>query len=337
KNGKRIPAAAKRDADIWTFWNQGKIAMFQDYLDYRLIAQINPEQIGIAPIPLGPTGIRGSEVNSTCMGMYAGIKDPRVRQAAWAFMRFWTSRDAVRIRTQIYIENGYGRFLNPADLRRYGHSEYLRQVPKGWEKVFAQAMQDGVPEPCGKNCDLIYEFMTNPLEQALVEHLGEKPLAEVRPRIMELLKIGAADTNERMIGWVPPDVLRFRKRVALVTAMGIILAFIWAFRYLMRIFTPQGAKASGWGSRKHLPAYLMLVPALTLMFVWQYVPSLRGSLLAFTNYRIMGGSRLVGLENFANVLFDHVFWDTLGHSLWYAGLILLLGFTAPILLAVLLH
>jgi multiple sugar transport system permease protein len=51
----------------------------------------------------------------------------------------------------------------------------------------------------------------------------------------------------------------------------------------------------------------------------------------------MGGSRLVGLENFANVLFDPVFWETLGHSLWYAGLILLLGFTAPILLAVLLH
>ncbi len=337
KNGKTIPAAAKRDADIWTFWNQGKIAMFQDYLDYRLIAQINPEQIGIAPIPLGPTGLRGSEVNSTCMGMYAGIKDPRVRQAAWEFMRFWTSLDAVRIRTRIYVENGFGRFLNPADLRRFGYTEYLRQVPKGWEQVFAAAMRDGVPEPCGKNCDLIYQFMTKPLEQALVEHLGEKPLAEARPRILELLKIHAANTNERMIGIVPPAKLRVRKRVAMVVAMLIVLSFVWAFRYLMRVFTPQGAKSGGWGSKKHWPAYLMLVPALALMFVWQYVPTLRGSVLAFTNYRIMGGSRLVGIENFANVLYDPFFWSTLGHSLYYAGLILLLGFTAPILLAVLLH
>ena len=76
---------------------------------------------------------------------------------------------------------------------------------------------------------------------------------------------------------------------------------------------------------------------VALMALWSYVPTLRGALIAFTDYRIMGGSRWAGLDNFANVLFDAEFWSTLGHSLYYAGLVLALGFFSPIALAILLH
>ncbi|MEK7766268.1 MAG: extracellular solute-binding protein, partial [bacterium] len=143
KNGRTIPGAALRDPDIYTMWDQGKLGMFQDYLDNKLISQVNPELIGIAPVPLGPSGKRGSEVNSTCMGLSAGTKDPAVRQAAWEFMRFWCGPEAVRLRTRVFIENGFGRFLNPVYLRKFGFTEYLKHVPKGWEAVFNQAMRDG--------------------------------------------------------------------------------------------------------------------------------------------------------------------------------------------------
>ena len=73
------------------------------------------------------------------------------------------------------------------------------------------------------------------------------------------------------------------------------------------------------------------------MTVWQYVPTVRGAIIAFTDYRIMGGSRFVGLANFASVLFDGEFWSALAHSLQYASLVIGLGFFAPIILALLLH
>ncbi len=337
RGGKTVNGAALRDADIGTLWDQGKIAMYQDYLTNRLIAAVNPEQIGIAPVPLGPTGRRGSEVNSQCMGMYAGVTDPRVRRAAWNFMRIWAGPDAIRIRTRLYVENGYGRFLNPNHLRKYGYPEYLKRVPRGWQTVYDEAMQGGVPEPYGKNCDLIYWYLTKPLDQALVEHLGEVPEAEAQARILQLLVKEVAATNEKMLGRLPAAKRRFRDRVALVAALAIILGFTWALRAIMRAFTPDGGPTGGWGFRRYRTAYLLLAPAVGLMFLWQYVPTARGALIAFMDFRIMGGSRWAGLENFANVLFDAEFWSALSHSLYYASLVLALGFVSPIALAILLH
>ncbi|MEK7476247.1 MAG: extracellular solute-binding protein [Candidatus Coatesbacteria bacterium] len=337
KDGKRIAAAAIRDSDIYTMWDQGRIAIFQDYLSSKLLSAVNPEQIGIAPVPLGPAGKRGSEVNSTCMGMSAGIRDPRVREAAWAFMRFWAGPEANRIRTRLYVENGFGRFLNPAHLRKYGFPEYLKRVPRGWEAVYAQALAGGVPEPYGKNCDLIYWFLTKPLDLAIVQGLGALPPAEALPRIQTLLDHWVGVTNEKMLGQLPPAKRRFRNRVAGVVAIAILLAFAWAFRALWRAFTPEGAIAGGWGFRRYRWAYALLLPAVGLMAVWQYVPTVRGAVIAFMDYRIMGGSTFAGLDNFSTVLFDAEFWSALAHSLQYASLVIGLGFFAPIILALLLH
>ncbi len=337
KDGRMIQAAGIRDVDIYMLWEQGKIGMFQDYLGDRLIAGVNPELIGIAPVPAGPTGLRGSEVNSPCMGIYAGIKDKRVRDAAWAFIRFWCGTEATRIRTRVYVENGFGRFINPTHLRKYGYPEYLRRVPKGWEAAFQQAMHDGVPEPYGKNCDLIYWYMTKPLDIAVVENLGRKPADIALPRIQELLRHWTEETNQKMMGIIPPDTMLLRRRVAMAVSAMIILAFVMSFRYLMRVFTPEDASKRRWAFGRYKTAYMLLIPAVLLMGVWQYVPTVRGAIIAFMDYRIMGGSKFIFLDNFGNVLFDSVFWKTLGNSLYYASLILLLGFFSPIILALLLH
>jgi multiple sugar transport system permease protein len=334
--GRIVNGASLRDIDIYTYWDQGKVAMFEGYLEDKLISTVNPELIGIAPVTTAPGGGMGSEINSRCVGMYAGIKDPRERDAAWEFMRFWAGPEAKRIRIKVYIENGFGQFVNPLDLRKLGFTEYLKRVPKGWEESYRKAMSHGVPEPYGKNCDLVYWYLTKPLDHALVENLGNAPPDRARKRIKELLDTAVADTNERMIGEVPPARMRIRRLVALAAAISVVVSFFFAFRTIMRAFTPEGAKKE-WGFRKYAVAYLILLPAVGLMAVWQYLPTIRGAAIAFMDYRIMGDSTWTGLDNFANVLFDNVFWSTLGHSLWYAALSLGLGFAAPIALAILLH
>ncbi len=336
KDGRSISGVAYRDVDIWQKWKEGKIGMVFRYLSDELISGVNPELIGIAPVPKGPTGLRGSEINALMMGMFAGIKDPKVRDAAWKFMWFWDSPAAIKIQTKIFVENGYGNFLNPEYLKRYGYTEYLKRVPKGWAATFKEALHNGQPEPYGKNTQMIYRYMTKPIELSLLANLGNKPPGIAKKRIKRLLDKAVKATNEMMIGIVPPKIMAFRRKVALAVAAALLLTLCLVFRYLMRIFTPEGATSS-WGFRKYWKAYLILSTALLGTLLWQYIPLVSGALIAFKDYKIMGGSRWVGIDNFANVLFDKVFWTTLWHSFYYAGLTLSLGFLSPIILALLLH
>jgi multiple sugar transport system permease protein len=80
-----------------------------------------------------------------------------------------------------------------------------------------------------------------------------------------------------------------------------------------------------------------LLPALGTILLWQYIPLLRGSVMAFQDYLIMGGSKWVGMENFANVLFDPTFWNAMWVTCQFVFWSLSLGFFAPVLLAVLLQ
>jgi ABC-type sugar transport system permease subunit len=71
--------------------------------------------------------------------------------------------------------------------------------------------------------------------------------------------------------------------------------------------------------------------------IWMYWPMLRGTIIAFQDYNVMGASRFVGSGNFAAVLFNEEFWYSLRVSLFYATLFLIFGFWAPIALALLLQ
>jgi ABC-type sugar transport system permease subunit len=83
--------------------------------------------------------------------------------------------------------------------------------------------------------------------------------------------------------------------------------------------------------------WLCLAPAALLTIVWSYLPLLRGTGMAFYDYQLILPSQFVGLDNFANVLFDGAFWNSLVATFHYAAWILTVGFVAPILLAYALH
>jgi len=336
KNGERFKGCGL-SASYSVPWQQGRVGMIFNYLQDELITAVNPDLVGIAPVPVGPTGLRGSEINAMMMGMYAGIKDKKVRDAAWEFMKFWTGQEARRIRTKVFVTSGYAKFVNPEFLEKYGFKEYLEYVPKGWFEAYQAALDAGVPEPYGKNCGMIYRYMSDPLNKMRVEKLGTKPYGEVKDRIKELLHEAVVKTNERMIGEIPADVMKFRRIVAGAAALAIFTVFIVVFIYLMRAFTPEHEVGKGWQFRKYFFAYVLLIPAVGAIGLWKYVPLFRGALMAFQNYRVLQESTWVGLDNFAKILFDPEFWQALGTTLYYVGVMVGLGFFAPIVLAILLH
>lgn len=322
---------------------EGRVGMGMNYLDDRFIIAtgIDPSLVGIAPVPLGPRGLRGSELNCPMMGIFAGQKDKHVQDAAWKYIWFFDSEEARKIRLKIMVEHGYGKFMNPIYLKRYGYEEYLEDVPKSWLPVFEEAMENGKPEPYGKNCQMIYNFLTNPIDEALsLEYRGKLGNTdnEKRKNIKEILAKAVNRTNKEMIGKLSSDEQNFRNKIAFIVAVIIACIFCIVLWNVWTIFTPKGKYVpKGWGFKKYSVAYIIILPAVISIGLWMYLPIFMGSKMVFQNYRFIGGSSWVGLENFANVIFDITWWKSVWYTFYYMILILGLGFIPPIILAILLQ
>ena len=338
KYGREYNGVAYRGPRLVEMLNRGKIGIDFSYLDSAMLLRVNPAEIGVAPVPRGPWGKTGSELNCAMKGLCAATKDPEVRRKAFEYIWALDNDEARRIMTQVYVENGYGRFVNPDSLRRYGYTEYLRQVPQAWVDAFRTALDNGCPEPYGKDCDLVYDELSYPLEEICAD-LSYLDLSQEErySKIKKELEAAVRQTNEKMLGILSPEVERFRKRVALGVAAVICVLFCAIFYRIYQDFTPRWARGKPWNFWRYRWAYVILIPAALTILLWRYVPLARGSIIAFQDYKIVHDNRFVGLGNFAHVLFDPVFWASLWRSTYYMLLSIGLTFWPPILLAVLLQ
>ncbi|PJB75903.1 MAG: hypothetical protein CO095_03205, partial [Armatimonadetes bacterium CG_4_9_14_3_um_filter_58_7] len=349
KDGKVRRGYATKDAsDQGAKWQRGEIGMMFSYIDEKVFSTINPEVTGMVPVPLGPTGKRGAELNSRMMGLFSGIKHPAVRDAAWEYMRFYDCKEAVGIKTKIMVEGGLGRFVNPKYLDMFGYPEVMRLAPKGWSDTFNIAIQTGQPEPYGRNSNFAYELMTFPIQEAEQRELKDELPKDKQKRleIFQRLLTGACSrANEEMIGIVTPKERSQRRIAAVIVLLAIVITFALVFRRIFQAFTPPVAEeirarrekdgAKGFG--RYTWAYVLLLPALLTIFIWQYVPLMRGSAMAFMDYRLLGDSKFVGVDNFGDLLYDSFWWAAIWNALRYSFLVVALTFLPPIILAIMLQ
>lgn len=334
--------SSKDAGNAWVKWERGEIGMMMSYIDERLFSTINPELTGMVPVPKGPHGQRGGELNSRMMGLFSGISEPAVRDAAWEFMRYYDSEDAARIKTRMMVEGGFGPFVNPRYLRQFGYPEFERLSPPGWAETFDIAIETGRPEPYGRNSNVAYDLMTLPIARAEQLALKDELPADDEARkavLQDLLTRAETRANEIMIGIIPPEQLRLRRATAAATLLLLLAGFAWLFRRVFATFRPahteterqsRARKTHGW-------VWALLTPALLTILVWQYLPLAQGAGMAFFDYRLLGSSAWVGLDNFASVLFDTFWWSAVWNSVRYSLLILALTFLPPIGLAILLQ
>ena len=104
--------------------------------------------------------------------------------------------------------------------------------------------------------------------------------------------------------------------------------------------TPSTHKRGFWRTaREQWQLYAMLLPFAALVFVFNYVP-IWGWITAFQKYRPgkpVWEQRWVGFENFVNLFQDERFYMALRNTLGMSILGLLIGFTVPIIFALLLN
>ena len=317
-------------------WERGQVGMqFTDLAD-EMLASINPELVGIAPIPKSPRGTGGGDLNARMMGVFRQTT-PAQKLAVMRYIWFVTSDEAKRIRTRVFVESGYGRFVRPDLLEQFGYDDILRQVPAGWQNTYKIALESGVPEPYGKNTQFIYNKVSEPINWALQQPLLELSEEDALARIEVGLHQYAERVDKFLLGELSEEEWSKRRTVGASVLLFIVVVFAGSLIWVWRIFTAEEASRASSRSWWHYrTAYVLIMPALGVVLFWQYLPLLMGAPLALFDYELVIGSKFVGLDNFATVLYDSRFWASLSRTFYWVLLTVGLGFWPPIMVAVLL-
>ncbi len=176
----------------------------------------------------------------------------------------------------------------------------------------------------------------------------DEPLerAEAFPNIPaeRILSEAAAKIDAKLLNYTPPAEMR-RKRTIAWVVVGFLLAMVavvgtrqvraLASAHTEGALDSQIAARGGW--KTHAVAWLFMTPAVLSIAVWAYYPLVRGMIMAFQDYMIIGASHWVGLDNFIEAFGRQEFWIGLKNSFIYTLLSLSMGFFIPIFLALMLH
>jgi multiple sugar transport system permease protein len=310
-------------------------------------AENDPSLNGLAPVPAGPDGLRVSAFNTIMSGIYAGLEDdPATRDAAWNWLHFFRGAEARKIWAKVYVEKGVARYSHANILQEAGYEQYIHEINPGWAKAYRQAWESNAPQPYGENCQMVFTYVGKALDQIRTDRAIRKAIVagdteKGKALVRDILKERARRTNEKMLDIITPEQRKTRTTVASVTAVAILIIFVFIFRMVFRTFSESvvrdiNASKSGWSLGRYKWAWLLLLPAVGSIALWNYYPLIHGSVMAFQDYNVRGFSEFTGMENFANVLFDDEFWYSMWIALKYTLIFMIFGFTAPIALAFLL-
>ncbi|MDQ2985802.1 MAG: extracellular solute-binding protein [Armatimonadota bacterium] len=313
----------------------GKAAMWFDYTNDVLMhsTRTNPALIGVAAMPAGPGG-HANEINAGMWAINSTISDPRRLEACWRFIEFFVGEDAARVATKSYVENGLGNLVQPDLLEKHGFPELAEQADPLLIQASKDQFENGKPEPYGRNCQMLYVLLDQPLQEALLD--PDRPAREI-------LDEAARSIDEKLLGYVPSEEMARRRGFAtgiLLFLLAVAIAGgIWWARKL-RLTLKESAKepTSVAKSSRYLKlALLFLAPAALSLAVWAYYPLFRGLFIAFQDYRIMKPAKYVGLDNFIDVFTQETFYKGLFNSFLYVALTIGIGFFIPFLLALALN
>ncbi|HET6987193.1 MAG TPA: sugar ABC transporter permease, partial [Kribbella sp.] len=84
-------------------------------------------------------------------------------------------------------------------------------------------------------------------------------------------------------------------------------------------------------------ALVLILPATVGFIVFAAVPVFRGIYLSFTRFRILTPATWTGLDNYRRLLGDDVFWKSLGVTVQFVVLSVVLGLAVSLATAVIMH
>jgi multiple sugar transport system permease protein len=316
--------------------NEGKVSMWFGYTNDVVLStsDIDPSVLGLAAMPAGPAGSAG-EINSGMWAINARVTDPQKLEACWKFIRFFVSQEAARVGAQQFVEQGLASYVNPVVLKQFGYDDLAAKVDPSYLEANEKLFETGRPEPYGRNSAQVYMVLDGALDRAILEP---------KTPSLSILKDIEKEMNRQLLGYIPPDELNAKRGWAagIAISAGLLAAIgaAWGLRRLRRSSMWRSGPGLAPGTRQSqvfLFASVCILPAALSVALWAYYPLLQGLMMAFQDYRVMGGSRWVGLDNFISVFTQPIFWRALLNSLVYVALTLGIGFFLPVALALALN
>ncbi|HET6645332.1 MAG TPA: extracellular solute-binding protein [Fimbriimonadales bacterium] len=332
RGGKQIGPAAGLSMRWRDDIDEGKGAMWFDYTNDVLmhVSRTNPALIGVAAMPAGPGG-RANEINAGMWAINASITDPKKLDACWRFIKFFIGEKAARVATKSYVENGLGNLVQPELLAKFGYPDLAAQADPLLVEASKEQFENGRPEPYGRNCQMLYVLLDEPIQQALIE--PDRPAKEI-------LAAAAKTIDAKLLGFVPPEEMARRRGFALGILIVMVASMVGVAIFGVRQWIKRREPISGGSAKANRfarLALLFLAPAALSLLVWAYYPLFRGLVIAFEDYRIMKPPHYVGLDNFIEVFTQATFWKGLVNSFLFVGLTIAIGFFIPFILALALN
>ena len=335
--------------DIGQLFTAGEIvAVFGgEDLVRRLTETLNmpAETLGLMPFPAADDG--GVRVLQAHRHFYAmsesvGRRPKEERDLVFKCLSALASPELADAEVRRNVAEGRARWCQPADLERLGYTNELARVPSGIRTMYADLAAGkikAVTEPWvgfwQAASDLIQRrFLGILLSDAGVDFDCAAALTSINEDANRGLMF-ESDKSEI-------DRARPYARIILGAFVSCILIAFFILRRHRRahsLATPDTPNTPDTQTPKRpntIAPILFLAPAVLSILLWSYYPLLRGAVMAFQDYRIVGESAFAGLDNFIRVATDPGFWSAWGRTLEYVIITLVLGFLSPILLAVML-
>ena len=337
--GVVLPASTSRQHYFHDFLGTGEVAMMaatiDDLAQIAKGAQLEPSLLSWFPYPAapGPKGRQCVQIFQHYCSMYANVKDrpKEERDKIWKALLACIDKENDRRDVEECVLSGMASFVSPDRLRQYGFDEYVKDVPRIIQDNF-KAIDNGTvlsrTEPFSGHWLNINDEIIRRVIGIMLGANGEH---------FDYLKAYAdlqVAANSGLMFEMPEEFLAARRPYAL--AIMIVVVCLFAVVLYKIIFSYNVKKVgsrsvySGW-----LPV-LLLVPALAIITCWRYYPLLRGMVMALQDYKVVGESRFVGLDNFINLAYNRDFWISIWRTCYFVVLNMIMVFLAPIFLAVLL-
>ncbi|HEY3418424.1 MAG TPA: sugar ABC transporter permease, partial [Armatimonadota bacterium] len=247
-----------------------------------------------------------------------------------------TSMESYDEEVRRMVLSGRARFVNPHDLQRLGFSDYLSDVPPSLRTLYADL---DAGRTLGKTEPFMGFWYT--MDMALSANVISLALAESGESFDYRAALRSVETTANsgtMFARSAEQLKPYRPRAWMIFGLVAVLLLLFLgmiVRTNLTAHTTNSSKSRAGVYRVWLPI-LMLLPALALIALWGYYPLLRGMMMAFQDYHIVGKSPWVGLDNFIGIFLNPDFYIAVRQTLKFVALNLALVFVAPIILSLLL-
>ena len=331
-------SGGEEDKNIKKVIANGRIGMFFGYnQDINNIVNefgISPSQFGLGPMPAK----KGCKIVGSFQPVLFGIsikkRTPEEFRAAWDIMKDFTSNKNLKDRTRIMVEGGKGSLVFPRFLKDAGYTELYESLPSSWRNI-EKLIQRNRTEPFNKGWTEVQSEIT----PAIVERIWETENVDLKA----LLKEAAINASTKFEKWPEVKMAKWRPLAWIIWSAAMVL-FVMALRIVIKSLNTKVEKSTakqldetvGKKKIKINLIYIWILPALITIVMWKYYPLIRGSFMAFQDYKIAGGSEWVGIDNFIMIFGNKAFYFTMIRTFYYVSLTILIGFVIPIFLAILL-